>query len=311
MLALKDGNPNALRQLIAETLVPQIKNAADLRFSLAGEALPEIDFTPSEDAIHEQHHFIEACFCLKGAAEMWIEGRLKLLSEGEMLIIPSNLSHSPPALHCVSGSPENHSSKLLWFSPFPYGAVLSLCESRHGQHATTPRQFFLTRHVNPHFQNFVLELTAREADYQEMAKYNLLQSLIWLCRADTTTGSNISESILDDEWQTTDDNGTVKKVKEFIHQHYDAQLTLDSIARAVAVSKSKLCRIFKETMRSSVIDYLIKVRIDSSKRLLMSGLCVADAAQLVGFQDPYYFSRMFKKVTGDSPSRFKIKESLQ
>lgn len=311
MLPLKDGNPNALRQLIAESLVPQIKNATGLRFFLAGDGLPEIDFKPVAETKYEQHHFIEACFCLKGSAEMWIENRLKRLSEGEMLIIPSNLSHSPSALHCVSESPENHSSKLLWFSPFPYGAVLSLCESRHGQHITTPRQFFLTRHINPHFQNFILELTSREANFEEMAKYSFLQSLIWLCRAETTTTSNLSESIAEGEWQTQNDNGMVEKVKEFIHQHYDAPLTLDAIARAVAVSKSKLCRIFREATESSVIDYLIKVRIDSSKRLLMSGLCVAEAAKLVGFQDPYYFSRMFKRVVGDSPSSFRIKESLQ
>lgn len=301
-----------MRKLISDSLLPQIEAAAGSRFFLAGEGLPEIDFAPDADTRYEQHHFIEACFCLRGAAEMWIEGRLKLLSEGELLIIPSNLSHSPSSLHCVSGSPEKHFSRLLWFSPFPYGAVLSYCESSRGQHTASPRQFFLTRQVNPHFQNFVLELTSRKSNFEEMAKYSLLQSLIWVCRAETTTASGISESIPEDEWQAANsDNGTVEKVKEFIHQHYDAPLTLDSIARAVAVSKSKLCRSFKDATDSSVIDYLIKVRIDSSKRLLMSGVRVAEAAQLVGFQDPYYFSRMFKKVTGDAPNSFKIKETLQ
>lgn len=67
-------------------------------------------------------------------------------------------------------------------------------------------------------------------------------------------------------------------------------------------------RNFKNETGVSVIDYLIKVRIGSSKRLLMSGLIVSEVVQLVGFEDPYYFSRLFKKVVVGSPKIFKEKE---
>ena len=308
MLSPKDGTPKALRDLIANVIAPQIESSDGSRFFLAGKELPEIDFNIVERPEYEQHHFIEACFCLKGRAEIWIDERLKVLSENDVLILPANLSHSPSVLHCISCPPEQVFSRLLWLSPFPYGAILSICESRNGEHFATPRQFFLSPHVNPNFQNFILELSRKELNYRAMAKYNLLQALMWICRAETTTLSDISQEISEAQWQKTKNDSTIEKVKDFIHQHYNTQLELDMVARAVAISKSMLCRTFKNETGTSVIDYLIKVRIDSSKRLLMTGLKVSDVAELVGFEDPYYFSRMFKKVTGDSPKNYKAKE---
>jgi AraC-like DNA-binding protein len=311
MLSPKDGTPNALRSLIADTIVPRIESGDGSRFFLAGKELPEIEFDIDVNPEYEQHHFIEACFCLKGRAEIWIDERLKVVSENDLLILPANLSHSPSVLHCISCPPEQVFSRLLWFSPFPYGAILSICESVKGQHFGTPRQFFLTPHINPYFQNFVLELSRKESNYRTMAKYNLLQALMWICRAQTTELSQITEDIDETRWQKAKYDSTIEKVKDFIHQHYNTPLELDTLARAVAVNKSTLCRSFKKETGTSVIDYLIKVRIDSSKRLLMSGLKVSNVAQLVGFEDPYYFSRMFKKVTGDSPKIFKVKEHLE
>lgn len=308
MLLPKDGTPKALQTLITEVIAPQIENGDGSRFFLAGQGLSEIDFKIQVRPEYEHHHFIEICFCLKGKAEIWIDDRLKVLQENDILILPANLSHSPSVLHCISCPPEQVSSRLLWLSPFPYGAILSICESRNGLHFGTPRQFFLTPHVNPCFQNFILELTHQDSNFKAMAKYNLLQALMWICRAEAATLSELAEtSTQNPNWQTKKAN-TIEKVKDFIHQHYNSHLDLDTLARAVAVSKSILCRNFKKETGVSVIDYLIKVRIDSSKRLLMSGLKVSDVAQLVGFEDPYYFSRMFKKVTGDSPKIFKEKE---
>ena len=308
MLSPKDGTPNSLRDLIANIIAPQIERSDGSLFFLAGKELPEIDFRVSERPAYEQHHFIEICFCLKGKAEIWIDDRLKVLQENEILILPANLSHSPSVLHCISCPPEQVFSRLLWLSPFPYGAILSICESRNGEHFGTPRQFFLTPHVNPCFQNFILELTHQDSNFKAMAKYSLLQALMWICRAEATSLQGLTETRIQNTSRGTQNANTIEKVKDFIHQHYNSHLDLDTLARSVAVSKSILCRNFKKETGVSVIDYLIKVRIDSSKRLLMSGLKVSDVAHLVGFEDPYYFSRMFKKVTGDSPKTFKEKE---
>lgn len=308
MLQPKDGTPTALQSLISEVIIPQIEKSDGSRFFLSGDGLAEINYKFQTSPEYEQHHFIEACYCLKGKAEIWIDDRLKVLQENELLILPANLSHSPSVLHCISCPPEQVSSRLLWLSPFPFGAILSICESHKGEHFGTPRQFFLTPNVNPCFQEVILELTHQAANFRAMAKYNLLQALMWICRAEAATLSEITETNNQNQNGQFKNPRNIEKVKDFIHQHYNSHLDLDTLARAVAVSKSMLCRTFKQETGCSVIDYLIKVRIDSSKRLLMSGLKVSDVANLVGFEDPYYFSRMFKKVTGESPKSFKGRE---
>lgn len=306
----KDGTPRSLQVLIAETVIPQIEKSDGSRFFFSGNGLLEVEFEATIAPEYEQHHFIEACYCLKGKAEIWIDGRLKTMHENDLLVLPANLRHSPSALHCITCPPEEVFSRLLWLSPFPYGAILSLCESRNGEHFGTPRHFFPTPHVNSCFQDFVMELNHRNPNFRAMAKYNLLRTLMWICRAESTPYSEMVEP--DDGRVTESGNGNlIDKVKDFIHQHYNLPLDLDSVSRAVAVSKSVLCRSFKKETGASVIDYLIRVRIDSGKRLIMSGLKVSDVAQLVGFQDPYYFSRMFKKVTGSSPKSFKESESTE
>ena len=62
---------------------------------------------------------------------------------------------------------------------------------------------------------------------------------------------------------------------------------------------------FKENTGSSPIQFLYNLRIEKAKELLLTeGLTVSEVAALVGYNNPLYFSRIFKKATGVSPKRF-------
>jgi two-component system response regulator YesN len=95
--------------------------------------------------------------------------------------------------------------------------------------------------------------------------------------------------------------------EEFIHGHYmEPDLSLRTVCRALAVSKSYLSPVFKAYSGMTLVEYLTRVRMDQAKLLLSSGdRKVYEVAEAVGFRDAHYFSLTFKKQTGRSPTDFR------
>lgn len=96
----------------------------------------------------------------------------------------------------------------------------------------------------------------------------------------------------------------VDKVISYIVENHAKNLTLSDLSEYAGVSTSYLGYIFKSVTGKSPIDYLIEVRIAMAKNLLKDGLSVTETSALVGFNDIYYFSRVFKKREGICPSEF-------
>jgi two-component system response regulator YesN len=95
------------------------------------------------------------------------------------------------------------------------------------------------------------------------------------------------------------------KAVEYIRNHYAEELTLNSAAEAAGVSSAYLSRLFSEHFRTSFIDYLTELRIEKGEKLIReSGKSVKEIAFAVGYQDPNYFSKIFRKLRGQSPTEF-------
>ncbi len=93
---------------------------------------------------------------------------------------------------------------------------------------------------------------------------------------------------------------------DFMKHHYRRKISLDEVANAVSLSPSYFSRVFKEEAGVSFSSYLNRVRIERAKALLLSkDIPLSDIAGLVGFEDQSYFTRVFSKVVGTSPGRFR------
>jgi len=106
-------------------------------------------------------------------------------------------------------------------------------------------------------------------------------------------------------WEKTariDSENPIAKAIEYIRQHYLESITLQQVADHVHVSKNYFSILFKKTMEQNFIDYLIFLRIERAKELLLNtSLKVYEVAEQSGFNDTKYFSKLFKKVAGVSP----------
>ena len=102
-------------------------------------------------------------------------------------------------------------------------------------------------------------------------------------------------------------NEEINKALEFIHDHYSQDITLANIAAAVSISPGYLCRLFKEYHRQTVMECLEKYRVEKAMELLKNtDLSIKEVALCVGFKDPNYFSKVFRKVTNSSPTATRV-----
>lgn len=94
--------------------------------------------------------------------------------------------------------------------------------------------------------------------------------------------------------------------KEFINDNFHSGLTLDSLSKNVGVSKYYLHRLFTELTGTTPLQYLTKVRLEKAKHQLQNGKnSILEVALDCGFESSAYFSRVFKKHIGLSPSHFR------
>jgi AraC-like DNA-binding protein len=92
----------------------------------------------------------------------------------------------------------------------------------------------------------------------------------------------------------------------YIEAHYSEQLTVEAIARQLSVNRSPLSRVFRKHMDSSIKDYILGFRINRAAFLLsMTEETVETIAGQVGFNSLVVFSRMFKKMTGETATAYR------
>jgi len=99
----------------------------------------------------------------------------------------------------------------------------------------------------------------------------------------------------------------IRQVKAYMEGHYaDSELSLNMAAAQVNLSASHFSVVFSQETGQTFKEYLTEIRINKAKELLrMTALRSADIAYQVGYNDPHYFSSVFKKHTGCSPIEFR------
>ncbi len=95
----------------------------------------------------------------------------------------------------------------------------------------------------------------------------------------------------------------VDKVKIYIREKYHEQFDTSDLAQQVSVSESYMRRKFKKDTKQTINQYLSEYRIEQAK-ILLATMSVTDTAFSVGFNDANYFSTVFKKITGLSPTHY-------
>ena len=97
-----------------------------------------------------------------------------------------------------------------------------------------------------------------------------------------------------------------RQVCHYIHSHLDEPLSLDTMVKQFHVSQGHLSYIFRKYAGQSFNSYLTSARMEKAKKILEEDqhILIKDVAQMAGYQDQFYFSRVFKQYTGVRPTEY-------
>ncbi|CAN7668429.1 helix-turn-helix domain-containing protein [Paenibacillus sp. LjRoot153] len=93
---------------------------------------------------------------------------------------------------------------------------------------------------------------------------------------------------------------------QYMNDHLEDTIKLPELANHIGLSRQHLILLFNEATGIPPIEYFLRMKIQKAAQMLsLTGLSIKEVAANIGISDPYYFSRLFKKITGSAPSAFR------
>jgi len=279
-------------------------------------AIPEITFDFSEFGIissyHDQedyglhtHNFIELVYVINGYGRHRHVDRSYPIIAGDFFVINTREAHGYektsrlrianiivaqeflppylPLLRKIKGF-----AALFSLEPL-FRDETSFCYKLHLPAESRAR-------IEPMIDTLISELWKKPDGYQAACAGLLLQILAITGRAFSHKGSQPALADFSGKQEA------VAQAIAFLESHSNNDISLNDVAVFTCMSGSRLSHVFKETTGTSLMDYLLRYRLDRARELLRAeSRSVSDIAYTVGFHDPGYFSRAFKKHFGYSP----------
>lgn len=106
----------------------------------------------------------------------------------------------------------------------------------------------------------------------------------------------------------TESISVVQKIRDFIKNNYHKPISIGELALEYNYTRNHIYKLFKTEYNMSPQEYLLSLRIEKAKQLLKDeseNFSVSDISTMTGFNDPLYFSRIFRQKTGLSPTKYR------
>lgn len=277
---------------------------------------------------------------LTGKAPHGIDGKTFIFTRGRMVLLPGGTDNTSVLKYWRRNENLNpgRSPSILWMLVYPFGIRVQISHIAEEEDATeTSRPYMLLgRHFNRLINNLLEEVQSRSPHYATIGR-GILTEFMGRCLRSASAAASVD--ILDlppsrrpfGKWFTPKSHkGLPKKnrrdkqhgklpprqppsrvqvAQEFIYYHYHMPINLDDIAEAAESSVNHLIRQFKTVTGLTPIAYLLQVRMAAARQLLLTDLKVSEVSRLIGIEDAFYFSRLFRRETGANPLAYRRRMS--
>ncbi len=225
-------------------------------------------------------------YCVEGEGELIIGQQVIKIEPNQYVIIPPNLLH-----HYKSSESKPWS---IYWCHFKGHKASSLYDFYAENSKPKNRRIPFNEGQTKNFKNVIEILDSSfEQSYLELANitfYFFICSLVYQ--------SEVSSQV--------QERNVASKSIEFMKANLGKTLMIDDLAKNENLSVSRYSEIFKAKTGHPPINYYIKLKIQKSCQFLyFTTMTIKEICVKVGFADPYYFSRIFKKIMGISPSKYR------
>ncbi len=257
------------------------------------------DPKPETVAVHH-HDFYEIYFFLSGEVEYRVEGRTYLLKPGDLLLINPRELHQP-----IVKPGATYERIVLWIDKnylesFAVGeSSLTKCfDIQSPTHSNILRPTGIQRSTITEYLNNMIKESYGDNYGNELSAVGVfLQFMVEINRLALQKGKTA---------EPVKDTLLVTQVLSFINEHYNEDLSLESIAQKFFVSKYHLSHEFSRSVGTSVYRYIMLKRLLNAKELLTEGFAPGAVYHKCGFQDYANFYRAFKAEYGVSPKELGV-----
>ena len=252
------------------------------------------------ESVYHDHDFTELTYILSGKGKYLVEGNLYDVEAGDIIICNPGIKHQnilvnpkEPTVVFFAGFTDFH------FKNMPPNSII-LRDGGCILHTTSEIKQDISRHC---FEMLAENESCQVGKYF-MLKAHLIQILLLMIRDITEAQDNNQKGC---NFESYNKSYAVKKIINYLNENYENKISLDQIAHNMYLSPVYISKIFKEETGESPINYLIKIRLEKARDILLTseGGSIKSIANSVGYEDVYHFSKLFKKYYGISPLYYK------
>lgn len=250
----------------------------------------------------ERHDFWELVYVDKGSVAVCRDGEEIVLQQGQVIF------HKPNEFHSIRSQDSSPNFVVISFvstslAMTSFERFSTSLDRIHKNLLSSIIKEAEKSYVIPKNDTALRQLRRREnapLGSEQLIKTYLEQLLIFLLRCAT---QNNDGALLP---QTTEEIPLVAAIKEYLEVRCEENIRIEEVCRAFGYSKSFLSRLFREHTGQSLAAFARTKKIGRAKELIRQGnLNFAQISAKLSFEDPQYFSRVFKKECGMTPTEYK------
>lgn len=247
---------------------------------------------------YHSHDYLELAFILSGKGKYHIEGAVYEVEAGDLLIFNPGVKHQA----LVDESSDMPTTEFfvgcsdIQIPGYPHN-YLPVPEGGYFIHTKGELKTRISRLCSLMEQENQVYMEGRYFMLKALLMQMILQVIRVQCVKSPTVGSY--------EFESLSKAYVVERVISYFEEHYSEKISLDQIAENMYLSPFYISKLFKSEIGDTPIRHLINIRLEKAKQLLEVGHngTIQEIAAMVGYDDAYHFSKLFKKRYGISPSQ--------
>ena len=240
------------------------------------------------------HLEYELITVLQGSFEIYLDGEISTLHQGDCAWIGDGVVHGGTPVNCIYECVVFDLGTLLHDTPVCKRSAAEFLASKNGFTSILKKGTFSAKLADK-----IFETMEKEQCGYEWTTVGLMWQLM---------GNLLSQSVNRPQLEVTGrvQINRLKNVLTYIRDHYDSTITLEELAQVAGMSPRYFCRAFSQITGKTPIAYLNYYRIElAGEKLLMTNDKITDIALSCGFNDMSYFSKLFTREKGLTPSAYR------